>query len=104
MAYRTLDAAHDHDPIRVGANTLQLYVALTDHVIAERPAFLQLPPGSARLLERGQHRIVDLVRLLADSAVEGTDGCGCDRIADTLVVELELQAADERRYLHAAAG
>ena len=104
VAYRTVDAAHDHDPIRVGASTLQLYVALTDHVLGERPAFLRLPPGDARLLERGQQRIVDLLGLLADSAAEDTDGCACNRIAGTLVAELELQAADERRYLHATAG
>lgn len=102
LAHRTLDAASDHDPIRVGANTVQLFVALTDHLLAERPAFLHLAPGDARLLERGQQRLVDLLRLLADSAVEDTEGCGCDRIAGELVTELELQAADERRYLLAA--
>ncbi|HET6966164.1 MAG TPA: hypothetical protein VFH58_15415 [Acidimicrobiales bacterium] len=102
LARSTLDAAFDHDPIRVGANTLQLLVALTDHVVAERPAFLRLAPGDARLLERGQQRLVDLLGLLADSAAEDTEGCGCDRIAKDLVAELELQAADERRYLPAA--
>ncbi len=99
LAYRTLVAAHDHDPVRVGSNSLQLFVALSDHVLAERPAFLHLAPGDARLLERGQERVIDLLRALADSAAEDTDSCRCNRIADDLVAELELQTADERRYL-----
>lgn len=98
LAYRTAGAAHDHDPVRVGADALQLFVALTDHVLAERPAFLHIPPADARLLERGQRRLVDLLRALADSAAREMDSCGCSRIADDLVAELELQAADERRY------
>lgn len=103
LAHRTLEAAHDHDPIRVGADTFQLFVALTDHVLAERPAFLHLAPADARLLERGQQRIVGLLELLADSAVDDKDACGCNRIAGDLVAELELQAADEHRYLVALA-
>lgn len=103
LAYGALDAANDHDPVRVGARTLELHVALTDHVLAERPALLHLPPGDARLLERGQQRIVALLRLLADSAVADRDRCGCNHIAGDLVAELELQAADEYRYLLAAA-
>lgn len=102
LAYRTAGAAYDHDPIRVGADTLQLFVALSDHVLAERPAFLHIAPGDARLLERGQRRVVDLLRALADSAAREMDSCGCSRIADDLVAELELQAADERRCVLAA--
>ena len=99
QAYRTLEAAYDQDSVRVGADTLQLFVALSDHMLAEQPAFLHLAPADARVLQRGQQRLVDLLRALAESAAEDTPGCSCTRIADDLVAELELQAADERRYL-----
>ncbi len=102
LAYRAREAANDLDSVCVGADTLQLFVALSDHVLAERPAFLHLAADDARLLEHGQEHIVDLLRALADSAATDTGGCSCNRIADDLVAELELQAADERRYLLAA--
>ena len=102
LAHRTREAASDHDPALVGANTLQLFVALSDHVLAEHPAFLHLAPAEARIVERGQQRIIDLLRALADSAEKDADSCGCSRVADDLVVELEVQIADERRYLLAA--
>ncbi len=99
LAHEALEAAHDHDPGRVEAGALRLFEELTDHVLAERPAFLHLPPGDARLLEGGQQRIVDLLLSLAASAARNTDPCGCPRIAEDVVAELTLQAHDERRYL-----
>lgn len=102
LAYEALGAAYDHNPVGVGAGTLRLFVALSDHVLAERAEFVHLSAIQARLLEHGQEHIVDLLRALADSAGKHTESCGCSRIASELVAELELQAADERRSLLAA--
>ena len=103
LAQRTAEAARDHDPGAVAADALELFLALTGHVLAERPAFFRLAPRESRILCRGQERISDLLLELATSAVQGEGGCGCGRIADDVVAELEIQAADESRYLLAAA-
>ena len=102
LAYKTQGAARDHDRRRLEADTLHLFQALTDHVLAEQPGFLRIPPRDARLLERGQQRIVDLLVELAASATTDEHDCRCDRIADNLLAELTLQADDERRHLLAA--
>jgi hypothetical protein len=99
LAHKTQGAARDHDRTRLEVETLHLFQALTDHVQAEHPAFLHIPPGDARLLERGQQRVVDLLVELAASATTDEGDCRCDRIAGNIVAELTLQTDDERRHL-----
>lgn len=103
LAHRAAEAAHDHNSVAVATDALELFLALTDHVLAERPAFFRLAPRDSRILCRGQERISDLLLELATSAAQGEDACGCGRIADDVVAELEIQAADEHRYLLAVA-
>jgi hypothetical protein len=103
LAFKTQAAAHDGDRDRLKADTLKLFAAFTEHLLSERPALLRVSPGDARILLRGQQRIVDLLIELAVYAARNSGECCCDRLADTLLAELTLQADDERRHLVAAA-
>jgi hypothetical protein len=81
---------------------LHLFQALADHVGAERPDLLRLAPADARLLERGQQRVVDGLVELAATAATGESDCRCGHIADAVLTELTLQADSERRHLEVA--
>jgi hypothetical protein len=99
LASKTRAAAQDHDPDRLETDALRLFQSLVDHVLAERPVLLHTPPAEARLLERGQQRVVNLLVELAATAAERPDECRCDHVAEELVAELALQADDERHAL-----
>lgn len=103
LAYKTQAAAHDHDGDRVEGHALRLFRALADHLDAERSDLLRVAPADARLLERGQQRIVGLLVELAASAATDESDCRCDRLADVVLAELTVQADDERRHLAVAA-
>jgi hypothetical protein len=99
LAQKTLAAARDGDHDRLEARALRLFEALSDHVLAERPALRRVSPGDARLLEAGQQRVVDRLVELAASAAQDEGSCRCDRLAANLLAELTLQADDERHHL-----
>lgn len=102
LAHKTQAAARDHDRDRLETNALQLFEALADHLRAEQPGLLEVAPADARLLERGQRRVVDdLVELVAQAATAQRD-CRCDHLAEVVLAELSLQADDERRHLATA--
>jgi hypothetical protein len=103
LAFKAQAAAHDGDSDRLEAGARKLFAALSEHVAAERASLRRVPPDDARLLMRGQQRIVDLVVDLTAGATEDRGHCRCDRVADDLVAELTLQADEERRHLPAAA-
>lgn len=98
LARKTEAAARDRDPARLEAAALRLFEALVDHVGVERVGLLQLPPGEARLLLRGQQRVIDLLVDLAVAA-ESAGPCRCDVLAQQLLARLALQAEDERQSL-----
>lgn len=89
LARKTEAAARDGDRDRVEASALHLLDALIDHVGAERPALLRLPPGEAQNLLRGRQRVIDM---LVDLSIEAqTPGrCRCDAIAAQLLAQLSL--------------
>lgn len=97
LARKTEGAARDHDPDRIETHALHLFQALVEHLLAERSALLQVAPAQARLLERGQQRVVDLVVELAATAASDPDECDCDQVAANLLAELTLQVGDERQ-------
>jgi hypothetical protein len=103
LANKTRAAARDRDPDRLETDALRLFQELAEHLLAEQATLLHAAPADARLLERGQQRVVDLLVELAATAVEHGDDCRCDRLADNLVAELTVQAEGERRALLAAA-
>lgn len=98
LARKTAAAAHDRDSIRVEASSLRLFEAFVAHVEAERGVLLDLPPGDARVLLRGQQRVVEqLVELAIEAELGGA--CRCETMADDLVARLRLQHEDERHRL-----
>ncbi len=100
LARKALASAEDGDAQRLEAASMRLFEAFVLHVGAERPALLDLPPAEARLLLRGQQRIIDLLVDLAISVEFGGE-CACDTLASELLARLTLQAEDERhRLLH----
>ena len=104
LARTTAEAAREHDPDRVEADALRLFEALSDHILAERRTFLRhLSAGDARLIRHAHQNLEELVLKLAASAAQKTDRCDCESLADTVVAQLSLQAADERRQLLAVA-
>jgi hypothetical protein len=102
LARKTEAAARDGDRYRLETAALRLFEALIDHLGAERPALLQLPPGEARRLLRGQQRVIDMLVDLAIAA-ETPEPCRCDSLAEQLLAQLTLQADDEHRSLAATA-
>jgi hypothetical protein len=104
LACTTAKAAREHDPDQVQADALRLFEALSDHILAERRTFLRhLSAGDARLIRHAHQKLEDLVLRLAASAAQKTDRCDCESLADAVVAQLSLQAADERRQLLAVA-
>lgn len=101
LADQAQGAAYRRDAGRVECSAFALFEALVDHVLDERRTFLHLAPAEARLLERGQQRIVELLVDLATSAALHPEACSCGRIATELVAEIDMQIDDERRYLPA---
>ena len=94
LARKTEAAAEDGDPERIERAALRLFEALVEHVGAEHPELVQLSPSEARLLKRGQQRIIDLLIELSISA-QTPETCHCDSLANQLIAQLTLQAADE---------
>lgn len=98
LARKSEAAARDGDPDRVETASLRLLEAFLVHVGAERRDLLRLAPGDARMVIRGQQRVVDAVVDLAISA--GSDeACDCARVSEDLIARLTLQAEDERHHL-----
>lgn len=98
LARKIAAAAHDHDPERIEGASLRLFEAFVAHVGAERSTLLDLPPGDARMLLRGQQRVIEQLVELAISAELGGE-CQCEAVADDLVARLSLQSEDERHRL-----
>ncbi|MEO6627180.1 MAG: hypothetical protein ABIP03_01285 [Aquihabitans sp.] len=98
LARKSQAAASDGDPTRVEASSLRLLEAFFVHVRAEQPAMLQLAPGEARMMLRGQQRVIDAIVDLIIAA--GSDSpCNCARLSEDLIVRLTLQSEDESHHL-----
>lgn len=98
LARKAEAAAGDGDRERLEAAGLRLFQALVAHLGDEDPRLDGLAPADARILRRGQQRIVDtVVDLTAGAGLAGD--ARCRRLAGILVAELELQARDEQLRL-----
>lgn len=98
LARKSEAAASDGDPDRVEAASLRLLEAFVIHVGAERRELLQLAPGDARLMRRGQQRVIDaVIDLVIASSSDGP--CECAHESHDLIARLTLQAEDEREHL-----
>jgi hypothetical protein len=92
-------AASDHDVDRLQREVGALLDGFVAHVEQERPQLRHLSSFSARMVERGQERLLaELVALLAEVEDEVTvDDSRCERRCDEVVVQLALQTDAERR-------
>lgn len=100
LANKLTAAAADEDPDRLATIANRLLHALIAHITFEWPDLLRIPLPEKRLyLKHGQDHILDLLRELAlriqDAAGTGT-ACDCQRITKQLLLELTVQAEDER--------
>lgn len=102
LARKVQAAARDRDTDRLSRANFRLFAALVDHLGGEAAALVHLPPGEARLLRRGQERVVDAVVDVALSSQTSGRSCRCAELADALVAQLSLQTDDERIHLGAA--
>lgn len=96
-ALKVRAAAEDHDLARLHREVEKLVVAYVEHTDLERARIAKLPSFTARLVRRGQERILDeLIELLLESEVDGAE-CRCERLGDDVVARLTLQSDAERR-------
>lgn len=102
LANKTRAAALDADADRLEAAVLRLSEALAQHFCAEHMSLLQVPPGEARALERGQQRLLTDLAELATTAALHPGSCDCARLAGNVLAELTLQADVERRRFNAS--
>lgn len=100
LAHKVRAAAQDQDIERLRRSTLRISEALIEHMAAEAPALHHLPPGEARLLRRGQERVMrDVIDIVLASHL--LQDCRCNSAAEELLARLSLQAQDERRHFTA---
>lgn len=106
LARKAHAAASDADPVRLTEDLDVLVHALVHHLLRERVALTRLPPPDARLVRRGQARIVAAARAILQEAQRGCAGPvgRCTARAEELLALLTLQVRDERLALHGAAG
>jgi hypothetical protein len=95
-------AAEDGDVLRLEQAAELFLDALTTHVGDEAGAMIKLLPAEARILRRGQVRLLSLAtELIRDAAA----GCSesprrCVNRTEEVLALLTLQARDERFALH----
>lgn len=96
-AWKVRSAAEDHDLSRLHREVEKLVVAYLEHTDLERARLAQLPTFTARLVRRGQERILDeLIELSLESEAHGNE-CRCEQLGDDVVARLTLQGDAERR-------
>jgi len=98
LARKIHAAALDDDPQRLEQATLYLFDALASHLRDETVAMTTLSPAQARILERGQQRLLALAAELVDEAASGCTQPPerCRRCTEEFLAFLALQARDER--------
>lgn len=99
MANKVKAAVEDHDIQRLRPAVWRFYDGLVEHLDEENPTLLRSAPADSRLLRRGQVRIVGTASELLRNTERSPEECDCRTLADLLIAELALQAADERRCL-----
>lgn len=70
---------------------------LSDHLLFEELEVRELPTFTARLVLRGQERLIEELLLLALEVQRGADGGRWRRLVDEIVVRLAAQVDAERR-------
>jgi len=87
--------ANKGDHARLSLQASRLLEAFVRHVEDERPIVLRLPPLTARLVEKGQQRVVDRLVTLVLEADLAEEPCRCSRLADEVTSLIEVQIVSE---------
>lgn len=90
-------AAADHDLDRLHREAGLLLDAFLEHTETERPNLLRLPTFTARLVRRGQERLLDEIIELTVEAEDIDGPCRCEDLGTDIALQLTLQADAERR-------
>jgi len=77
---------------REASGLLELFVR---HAEEERPLVLRLPPLTARLVHKGQQRVVDHLVSLVLEADLAEEPCRCTGLADVVTSLIEVQIISE---------
>lgn len=89
----TLANKGDHALLSGEASALlELFVR---HAEDERPLVLRLPPLTARLVHKGQQRVVDHLVSLVLEADLAEEPCRCTELADVVTSLIEVQIMSE---------
>jgi hypothetical protein len=95
MAHELNAVADKGDHGRLSLEASVLLDAFVRHAEDERHLVLRLPPVTARLVEKGQQRVVDRLVSLVLSADLAEEPCTCAALADEVSTLLELQIISE---------
>lgn len=98
-AHKVRAAAADRDIDRLNREVGALLDAFVEHTAAERGELLTMPSFNARLVRRGQERLLDELIELSVELVEGDGTCRCEQLGRDISLRLALQADAERRAL-----
>lgn len=96
-AKRARVAATEHDLEHLQRETTKLLDAFVEHTAQERVQLQRLPTFSARLVRRGQERLLDQLIALLVEAEDVATACRCEQLGTDVIVRLALQADAERR-------
>lgn len=105
LARKVHAAASDRDPQRLDSALRHFAAALQVHVDHETSTMLRVEPAEARMLKRGQERLLASVKELVDQSILGCAGKPetCSLRAEETLALLVLQARDEKRALNGRA-
>lgn len=95
MARELPTVANKGDHARLSRSASALLELFVRHAEEERPLVLRLPPLTARLVEKGQQRIVDRLVSLVLEADLAEAPCRCTALADELSSLIEVQIVSE---------
>lgn len=95
MARELPAVANKGDHARLSRDASALLEVFVRHAEEERPLVLRLPPLTARLVEKGQQRIVDRLVSLVLEADLAEAPCRCTALADEISSLIEVQIVSE---------
>lgn len=95
MARELPAVANKGDHAKLSREASALLEAFVRHAEEERPLVLRLPPLTARLVEKGQQRIVDRLVSLVLEADLAEAPCRCTALADEISSLVEVQIVSE---------
>jgi hypothetical protein len=95
MARELPAVANKGDHARLSRDASALLETFVRHAEEERPLVLRLPPLTARLVEKGQQRVVDRLVSLVLEADLAEAPCRCTALADEVSSLIEVQIVSE---------